>query len=70
MPKTRRCEAPLPVRKLVRQIVSAANGTAKTPPRMQIATAYGVLTLEAKWLVQRTQFPKMSPKTQRIVSSL
>jgi hypothetical protein len=42
---------PSPVLKLLRQITGAANGTSNTPPRMQISTAYGVLTLEAKWLV-------------------
>jgi len=42
---------PAPVLKLIRQITGAANGTSNTPPRMQVATAYGLLTLEAKWLV-------------------
>ncbi len=42
---------PAPVLKLLRQIAGAANGTSNTPPRMQISTAYGVVTLEAKWLV-------------------
>jgi DNA-binding CsgD family transcriptional regulator len=42
---------PTPVLKLLRQIAGAANGTSNTPPRMQVSTAYGVLALEAKWLV-------------------
>jgi hypothetical protein len=42
---------PAPVLKLLRQITGAANGISSTPPRMQVSTAYGVLTLEAKWLV-------------------
>jgi DNA-binding CsgD family transcriptional regulator len=42
---------PAPVLKLLRQITGAASGTSNTPPRMQISTAYGILTLEAKWLV-------------------
>jgi hypothetical protein len=42
---------PAPVLKLIRQLAGAANGTSNTPPRLQIPTAYGVLTLEAKWLV-------------------
>ncbi|MDQ6869028.1 MAG: hypothetical protein M3178_11740 [Pseudomonadota bacterium] len=42
---------PAPVLKLIRQITGAANGTSNAPPRMRISTAYGVLTLEAKWLV-------------------
>lgn len=42
---------PPPVLKLIRQITGAANGSANAPPRMRVSTAYGVLTLEAKWLV-------------------
>jgi DNA-binding CsgD family transcriptional regulator len=42
---------PPPVLRLLRQITGAANGTSNAPPRMRISTAYGVLTLEAKWLV-------------------
>jgi DNA-binding CsgD family transcriptional regulator len=42
---------PAPVLKLLRQITGAANGTSNAPPRMRISTAYGVLTLEAKWFV-------------------
>jgi DNA-binding CsgD family transcriptional regulator len=42
---------PAPVMKLLPQIASAANGTSNTPPRMRVSTAYGVVTLEAKWLV-------------------
>jgi hypothetical protein len=41
---------PPPVLKLIRQITGATSGTSNAPPRMQISTAYGVLTLEAKWL--------------------
>jgi hypothetical protein len=41
---------PPPILKLLRQITGAANGTSNTPPRLRISTAYGVLTLEAKWL--------------------
>jgi hypothetical protein len=42
---------PAPILKLLRQLTGAANATSKTPPRIQISNAYGVLTLEAKWLV-------------------
>jgi DNA-binding CsgD family transcriptional regulator len=42
---------PPPVLMLLRQITGAANGTSNTPPRVQVSTAFGVLTLEAKWLV-------------------
>jgi hypothetical protein len=42
---------PAPVLNLVRRITGAANGSSNTPPRMQVSTPYGVLTLEAKWLM-------------------
>jgi DNA-binding CsgD family transcriptional regulator len=48
---------PAPVLKLLRQITGAANGTSSAPPRMQISTAYGVVTLEAKWLVSAGTLP-------------
>ncbi len=40
-----------PVLELLRRITGAANGTSNTPPRMQLSSAYGVVTLEAKWLL-------------------
>jgi hypothetical protein len=48
---------PAPVLKLLRQITGTANGTSNAPPRMRISTAYGVLTLEAKWLVPAGMLP-------------
>ncbi len=48
---------PAPILKLLRRITGAANGTSNTPPRMQVSTAYGVLTLEAKWLVPAGTLP-------------
>ena len=42
---------PSPVSKLIQRIAGAANGTSNAPPCMQIRSAYGVLTLEAKWLM-------------------
>jgi len=48
---------PSTVLKILRQITGAANGTSNTPPRMQVSTAYGVLTLEAKWLVPTGTHP-------------
>ncbi|MGI8568493.1 MAG: helix-turn-helix transcriptional regulator [Methylocella sp.] len=41
---------PAPILQLLRQIDGAANGTSNTPPRIQLSSAHGVLTLEAKWL--------------------
>jgi len=48
---------PAPALKLIRQLAGAANGTSNTPPRMRISTAYGVLTLEAKWLAPAGTLP-------------
>jgi len=53
---------PAPVLKLIRQIIGAANGTSNTPPRVRISTAYGVLTLEAKWLVPAGTLPADAAK--------
>ncbi len=53
---------PAPVLKLLRQITGAANGTSNTPPRMRISTAYGVLTLEAKWLMPTGTLPPDAAK--------
>jgi hypothetical protein len=48
---------PAPIVKLLRRIVGAANGAFCSPPRMQVPTAYGVLTLEAKWLMPAGAIP-------------
>jgi DNA-binding CsgD family transcriptional regulator len=48
---------PASVLKILRQITGTANGTSNTPPRMQVSTVYGVLTLEAKWLVPAGTLP-------------
>ena len=57
-----RDKLPSPILKLLRRITGAANGTSNTPPRMRIATAYGVLTLEAKWLVPSGALPEDAAK--------
>ena len=49
---------PAPILKLLRQITGAANGTSNAPPGMQVSTAYGVLTLEAKWLAPAGTLPE------------
>jgi hypothetical protein len=46
-----RDKLPAPVLKLLKRLNGAVNGDCCTPPRIQISTAYGILTLEAKWLV-------------------
>jgi len=48
---------PLPLLKLLRRIVGATNGSLGAPPRMQVSTAYGVVTLEAKWLMPANTIP-------------
>jgi hypothetical protein len=53
---------PAPIVKLLRRITGAANGTCNTPPRLQFSTAYGALTLEAKWLVPAGVLPEDAAK--------
>jgi hypothetical protein len=53
-----RDKLPAPVLKLLRQIAGAANGTSNTPPRKHVSTPFGVLTLEAKWLVPAGTLPE------------
>jgi DNA-binding CsgD family transcriptional regulator len=48
---------PAPILELVRRIVGASNGSAAKPPRMQISNAYGMITLEAKWLMPPREAP-------------
>jgi hypothetical protein len=48
---------PARISRLHQQIVGAANGTSRTMHRMQISTTYGVLTLEAKWLMPAGAVP-------------
>ena len=56
-PMPTRDSLPAPVLKVLRQIAGTANGLSSTPPRKQISTAYGVFTLEAKWLVPAGTLP-------------
>jgi DNA-binding CsgD family transcriptional regulator len=42
---------PAQVLKVLQRIIGAASGIAGDPPRMQIPTRYGVVSLEAKWLM-------------------
>ncbi|HUB63124.1 MAG TPA: hypothetical protein VL996_01520 [Methylocella sp.] len=53
---------PAPILKLLRQITGVAAGTSNAPPRMQVSTAYGVLTLEAKWLLPAGMLPSDATK--------
>lgn len=51
---------------LVRRIRGATNGTSFTPPRMQVATDFGMLALEAKWLVPVCALPEDVAKDPKI----
>jgi DNA-binding CsgD family transcriptional regulator len=54
---------PASVLKLLRQVAGAANGTSNVvPPRIQLTTAYGVLTLEGKWPVPADALPEDAAK--------
>jgi DNA-binding CsgD family transcriptional regulator len=57
-PLPRRDRLPPPVLKLLRRITGAANGISNAPPRVQVSTPFGVLTLEAKWLVPAGTLPE------------
>jgi DNA-binding CsgD family transcriptional regulator len=46
-----RDRVPSPIPKLVESLVAAADGNCGDPPRMMISCAFGVLALEAKWLI-------------------
>jgi DNA-binding CsgD family transcriptional regulator len=48
---------PAPVLSLVQQLIGAANGSSRAPPHTQIASRFGVLTLDAKWLVPEGVLP-------------
>jgi DNA-binding CsgD family transcriptional regulator len=48
---------PAPILRLLKHLNGSANGESYTPPRMQISSAYGVITLEAKWLVPADALP-------------
>ncbi|MGH6812785.1 MAG: helix-turn-helix transcriptional regulator [Methylocella sp.] len=53
---------PSPILKLLQRIAGAANGTSSTPPRMQVSTAHGALTLEAKSLLPAGTLPADAAK--------
>ena len=52
-----RDKLPAPILKLHRHIVGATNGSVYKPPWSQVSTAYGVVTLEAKWLMPADAMP-------------
>jgi hypothetical protein len=54
----RRDSLPASILKLLRQIRGAANGSSDAPPHMQVATAFGIVTLEAKLLVPAGAMPQ------------
>jgi hypothetical protein len=48
---------PAPILSLVKLLNGSANGESRIPPRKQISSAYGVITLEAKWLMPAGAIP-------------
>jgi DNA-binding CsgD family transcriptional regulator len=61
-PLRRRDALPAPILNLVQRLIGAANGSLCKPPRIRISTAYGVLTLEAKWLMPAGAIPDDTAK--------
>ena len=53
---------PAPVLKLLKCLDGAVNGESCTPPRMQIATHYGAVALDAKWLMPAGASPADAAK--------
>ncbi|MCI0735457.1 MAG: hypothetical protein L0Y50_04170 [Beijerinckiaceae bacterium] len=53
---------PAPILKLLQRIVGAANGSLDKPPRMEVSTPYGIVTLEAKWLMPAGAIPADAAK--------
>lgn len=54
----RRDELPAPVRTLVESLASAAAGADRDPPRLRIPSAFGVLSLEARWMLPAGSLPQ------------
>jgi DNA-binding CsgD family transcriptional regulator len=48
---------PAPILKLLKRLKNAANGDSRTPPCVRISTAYGVVRLEAQWLMPTGALP-------------
>jgi hypothetical protein len=48
---------PAPILKLIDRLIGAVRGDSCAPPRMRISTAYGVVLLEAKWLMPANTNP-------------
>lgn len=48
---------PPQVQRLIGHLVGSAHGTSTVPPRMNVPTAYGIVTLEARWLVPPGEVP-------------
>ncbi len=57
-----RDKLPAPILQVLRQLLGALEGRLGRPPRMQVPTAYGIITLEAKWLVPAGALPEEAAK--------
>lgn len=56
---------PQPIAKLLQCLGAGGSGTAQAPPRREIATPSGVLTLEAKWLLPADTPPNEAARDPR-----
>jgi len=53
---------PAPILKLLQHLIGASKGSLCKPPRMVLSTAFGLLTLEAKWLMPGGAIPEDTAK--------
>jgi hypothetical protein len=56
-PAPLRDKIPSPIQTLIRRIMGTTKETSQAPPHLRITTPFGVLTLEAKWLVPTGTLP-------------
>lgn len=73
LPMSGRDRLPTSVLKLLQRIIGAANGTSDMPPRAQVSTPYGIVTLEAQWLHPAGTLPAdaaRDPKSGLIVVTI
>ena len=63
-----RDKLPAPILQVLRQLLGALEGRLGRPPRMQVPTAYGIITLEAKWLVPAGALPEEAAEDPKAVS--
>ncbi len=62
VPMRARSDLPLPIKKLLHQLIGATNGLADAPPRQLISTAYGVVTIKSQLLLPAGSLPDDAAK--------